>query len=160
MYTQLSVSLAALLAIGALFFFSACSKEKQLEKDTALIEQYLEDNNLTSLYQKTDDGIYYYIYTEGIGDNPTANNGVTVHYVGTFLDDTGFDSSRDRGATASFSLTGVIVGWQKAVPMLRVGGRGKFIIPSGLCYGKNPPAGSDIPKNAVLIFDIELFAIN
>lgn len=159
MFTQIGTGLGIALAIFILVFASSCSKEKQLEKDIELITNYLEDNNLTSLYQKTSDDIYYYIYTEGIGSYPTVNSRVTVHYVGTLLDGTVFDSSRDRGATSTFSLSSVIEGWQKAIPMLNVNARGTFIIPSALCYGSNPPSGSDIPKNAVLIFDVELFAI-
>lgn len=159
MFSQIFTALGIAAAFGLLFFFSSCSKEKQLEKDIVLIEEYLADNNLTAQYQSTSDNIYHYIYTEGVGSNPSASSRVTVHYEGFLLDGTKFDSSRDRGATSTFSLTGVIEGWQKAIPMLKVGGRGTFIFPSALCYGKNPPSGSDIPKNAVLIFDVELFAI-
>ena len=159
MFSQIFTALGIAAALGLLFFFSSCSKEKQLEKDITLIEKYLADNNLTAQYQSTSDNIYYYIYTEGVGSQPSQSNRVTVHYEGFLLDGTKFDSSRDRGQTSTFSLTGVIEGWQKAIPMLKVGGRGTFIFPSALCYGKNPPSGADIPKNAVLIFDVELFAI-
>ncbi len=127
-------------------------QEKQKEKDEEIIAKYVADNKLDM--KKTDSGIYYTIEKTGKGKNPTLENSVVAHYKGTFLDGKQFDSSYDRGEPTSFPLTGVVKGWQEAIPLLKPGGKGKFIIPSGLAYG--PMARPGIPANSVLIFDVEL----
>jgi FKBP-type peptidyl-prolyl cis-trans isomerase len=153
------ILMIAALAVAA-FWLSGCSKEKQKEKDEEAIQAYLAENNLSADYLRTTEGIYYRITQTGIGENPGSSANVTVHYAGRLLDGTQFDSSYERGTPATFSLTGVIEGWRLCVPLLNVGARGSFIIPSHLAYARNPPSGSIIPSNAVLIFDIELISIN
>lgn len=136
---------------------TACTK--QAEKDAELIQDYLNKNNLSATAQSTSEGIYYIINPQGTGVNPTIDNRVTVHYEGFLLDGTKFDSSRDRGTPSTFPLAAVIQGWQIGIPKFKKGGRGKLVIPSAYAYGKNPPSGSVIPKNAVLVFDIELLDV-
>ncbi len=126
---------------------------KQKAVDQGLIEAYIAEKGLTT--QKTESGIHYIIEKAGKGDNPTIDSEVTVHYHGTLLDGTVFDSSVDRGETISFPLKQVVPGWQEAIPLLKKGGKGKFIIPSDLAYGGR--AQNKIPANSVLIFDVELF---
>ena len=75
------------------------------------------------------------------------------------MDGTIFDSSILRGEKITFPLANVIRGWQLAIPLLKEGGKGTFLIPSYLAYGTNPPNGSIISKDEVLIFDVELFEI-
>lgn len=98
-----------------------------------------------------------------VGDGPIAEVGdtVTVDYVGRLLDGTQFDSSYDRGVPFTFTAGSgqVIRGWDEGVPGMRVGGKRRLTIPHQLAYGGNPPAGSGIPPNASLTFDIELLAI-
>jgi FKBP-type peptidyl-prolyl cis-trans isomerase len=98
-----------------------------------------------------------------VGEGPIAEVGdtVTVNYVGRLLDGTQFDSSYDRGVPFTFTagLGQVIRGWDEGVPGMRVGGTRRLTIPHQLAYGGNPPAGSGIPANASLTFDIELLAI-
>ncbi len=123
-------------------------------KDKNLILQYLIDNELE--YQHTESGIYYIIEKEGEGEgHPTGTDLVKTHYRGTLLDGKQFDSSYDRGEPIEFPLRGVIQGWQEAIPLLKPGGKGTFIIPSGLAYGDRA-MGADIPANSVLKFDVEL----
>ena len=105
--------------------------------------------------KQTKSGIHYVMEKEGEGDaHPTVNSQVTVHYRGTLLDGTVFDSSYDRGEPISFKLSQVIPGWQEAIPLLKKGGKATFVIPSGMAYGARK-AGK-IPPNSVLAFEVEL----
>ncbi|MEO1409626.1 MAG: FKBP-type peptidyl-prolyl cis-trans isomerase [Bacteroidota bacterium] len=128
--------------------------ESQADKDQNLILQYAIDNKLP--LQSTPEGIYYLLENEGTGEaRPDVSSLIVAHYHGSLLDGTVFDSSVDRGEPLEFGLGGVIQGWQIAIPLLKMGGKGKFFIPSELAYGSRG-AGNDIPPNSVLIFDIEL----
>lgn len=97
---------------------------------------------------------------EGTGDVVKPGAKVTAHYTGAVAA-TGviFQSSKDGGQPIPFSLDGVIKGWTEGVPGMKVGGTRRLIIPADLAYGGNPPAGSGIPANAALVFDIELTAV-
>jgi peptidylprolyl isomerase len=129
-------------------------KKKQAEADNAIILEYLKSNNLVA--QATDSGIYYIIDEPGEGtDHPNSASTVTTHYEGKLLDGTVFDSSIKRGDPLQFSLGRVIQGWQEAIPLLKKGGKGTFIIPSGMAYGPRG-AGGQIGPNEVLIFYVEL----
>lgn len=123
----------------------------QAQEDKEKIEQYLLDHGLTA--QEHPSGMYYIITEEGTGDSPTINNHVKIKYKGYFTDGTVFDQTTGS-QSAIFLLSDLIEGWQIGIPLLKRGGKGTFLFPSALCYGSNPPPG--IPKNAVLIFDIEL----
>lgn len=131
---------------------------EQATKDDVLIKNHLSKLNIKDA-KSTPSGIYYTMEREGKGDNPIATSTVEVHYHGTLLDGTVFDSSVERGKTIEFGLNRVVKGWQEAIPLLKPGGKGTFYIPSGLCYGPNPRPGGKIPPNAVLVFDVELFDI-
>lgn len=126
----------------------------QADKDKNAMLEYAMDNKLK--VQTTDTGIMYTIEKPGDGKgNPSMTDLITAHYHGTLLDGTVFDSSVDRGAPFDFQLKGVIKGWQQAIPLLSKGGKGKFIIPSGLAYGERA-AGAKIPANSPLVFEIEV----
>jgi FKBP-type peptidyl-prolyl cis-trans isomerase len=100
----------------------------------------------------------YYIETKkGSGPNPKESDIVTVHYTGTLLDGTKFDSSVDRGQPAEFPLNGVIKGWTEGLQLMKKGGKARLIIPSNLAYGGNP--GGPIPPFSTLVFDVELLDI-
>ena len=117
------------------------------------ISQFLEEK-----LQKTDSGLEYKVIKEGTGDKPKATDKVTVHYTGYLTDGSKFDSSVDRGQTASFPLNQVIKGWTEGLQLMTVGSKYRFKIPPELGYGERG-AGGSIPPNAVLIFDVELIAI-
>ncbi len=106
----------------------------------------------------TASGLQYEVLTEGTGAKPTAADSVTVHYVGTLLDGTVFDSSVARGQPATFPLGQVIPGWTEGVALMPTGSKYRFTIPPALGYGA-AGAGGVIPPNAVLVFEIELLAI-
>ncbi len=105
----------------------------------------------------TSTGLQYQHEVVGEGGMPTAADTVEVHYTGTLLDGTEFDSSIKRGKPASFGLGQVIPGWTEGLQLMRVGGKTRFFIPSDLGYGPGGTRG--IPPNSVLIFDVELLSI-
>ncbi len=96
----------------------------------------------------------------GTGNEAKAGDTVTAHYTGAVAA-TGiiFQSSYDTGQPVPFSLNGVIKGWSEGVPGMKVGGKRRLLIPADQAYGANPPAGSGIPANADLVFDIDLVKI-
>lgn len=106
----------------------------------------------------TDSGLQYIVIEEGTGASPTLGQTVVVHYTGWLTDGTKFDSSVDRGAPSSFMLGQVIEGWNEGLSLMKVGGKHRLIIPPELAYGEGG-AGTAIPPNATLIFDVELLQI-
>ena len=108
---------------------------------------------------KTDSGLVYYSMKEGEGAQPEKSNTVEVHYHGTLIDGTVFDSSVDRGQTISFPLGGVIKGWQEGLALMKEGGKATLVIPSELAYGEEG-SGDTIPPGATLKFEVELFKVN
>jgi len=96
----------------------------------------------------------------GTGAEASASSTVTVKYTGCLSDGTVFDSTdKHGGQPISFPLSNVIVGWQQGIPGMKVGGTRTLVIPGNLAYGANPPAGSGIPANATLTFQIELIDV-
>jgi len=96
---------------------------------------------------------------EGDGAEAPAGATVTVHYAGVLLDGTVFDSSFDRGQTATFALDGVIAGWTEGIPGMKVGGRRLLVIPSDLAYGETGTPGGPIGPNETLVFVVDLVDI-
>ncbi len=119
---------------------------------------YLIENAKKDDVTITNSGLQYRVLQEGTGRQPAASDTVEVHYTGTLVDGTKFDSSRDRGQTIEFPLNGVIAGWTEGVQLMKEGARYEFTIPSDLGYGARG-AGGVIPPNATLIFDVELVAV-
>lgn len=103
----------------------------------------------------TASGLQYQILKEGTGPNPKPTDQVTVHYKGTLLDGTVFDSSYDRNEPATFVVGQVIPGWVEALQLMKVGSKAKLFIPPSLAYGESG-AGQEIGPNALLIFEVEL----
>ncbi|MDB5184629.1 MAG: putative peptidyl-prolyl cis-trans isomerase [Candidatus Saccharibacteria bacterium] len=98
--------------------------------------------------------------TPGTGDTVKAGDTITADYTGAVAaTGTVFQSSLDSGSPVSFSLSQVIAGWSQGVPGMKVGGTRRLLIPAALAYGANPPAGSGIPANADLVFDVTVKAI-
>ncbi|WP_107853249.1 FKBP-type peptidyl-prolyl cis-trans isomerase [Oceanimonas marisflavi] len=120
-------------------------------------EDFLKENAQRDGVQVTESGLQYEVLSEGEGDKPAAEDVVTVHYTGTLIDGTQFDSSVERGEPASFPLNQVIPGWTEGVQLMPVGAKYKFYIPSALAYGET--GAGTIPGNAVLIFEVELLDI-
>lgn len=126
-------------------------------KNQAEGEAYLAANAEREGVLVTESGLQYEVIAEGSGPRPSATDQVTVHYVGTMIDGTVFDSSRERGEPATFSLNGVIPGWTEGLQLMSVGSTYRLVIPSELAYGEtgNPRLG----PNATLVFEVELMGI-
>lgn len=121
-------------------------------------EAFLAANKEKEGVQVTESGLQYMIIEKGNGPTPSATDKVEVHYHGTLLDGTVFDSSVDRGKSISFPVNGVIQGWQEALQMMPVGSKWKLFIPYDLAYGERG-AGESIKPYATLIFEVELLGI-
>ncbi len=104
-------------------------------------------------------GLQYKVVTAGTGKSPGSSDSVTVHYRGTLIDGTVFDSSIKRGQPATFPVNGVIKGWTEALQLMKEGAKWQLFIPSDLAYGERG-AGANIGPHATLIFDVELIKIN
>ena len=103
-------------------------------------------------------GLQYEVITEGTGATPKASDSVSVHYHGSLIDGTVFDSSVNRGEPATFGVTQVISGWVEALQLMPVGSKWKLFIPSDLAYGAQG-AGQSIAPHSTLIFEVELLKI-
>lgn len=130
------------------------------EKTLAEGIKFLEENKKRKGVVTTESGLQYEILVEGDGPKPTDTSTVTVHYHGTLIDGTVFESSVDRGDPASFGVTQVIAGWTEALKLMPVGSKWKLYLPSEIAYGANPRPGGVIKPNMALIFEVELISID
>lgn len=120
--------------------------------------RFLLDNAARDAVTVTDSGLQYEVLRAADGPRPAADAVVTLHYVGTLIDGTEFDSSRARGEPATFPLDGTIAGFSEGVRLMSVGSLYRFVLPSELAYG-DAGAGADIGPGATLVFEIELLEI-
>ncbi len=127
------------------------------EKAIKIGEEFLAKFSTEDGVKKTDSGLAYKVINSTEGKKPVAADTVKVHYRGTLIDGTEFDSSYARGEPAEFPLTRVIKGWTEGVQLMPVGSKFKFVIPPELAYGDRPTG--KIPANSTLIFDVELLEI-
>lgn len=121
-------------------------------------KKYREQFKQKSGVAATESGIQYLVQSEGEGDNPAATDTVVVHYRGTLIDGSVFDSSYDRGEPATFPVNGVIQGWQEVLQLMKPGAKWTVVIPPELAYGERG-AGNAIGPNETLTFEIELLEI-
>ena len=156
--------------------FSAKMQETQMKKQQESLGKKAEENKITyknniakgdSFLQKnkerkgvvvTPSGLQYEIIKMGTGPKPTAQNTVKVHYVGTLIDGTEFDSSVKRNEPATFPVTGVIPGWTEALQIMPVGSKFKLYLPASIAYGPTG-AGEVIKPYSTLVFEVELLEI-
>jgi FKBP-type peptidyl-prolyl cis-trans isomerase len=132
--------------------------QQSLAADNAAAgDKFLLENRGRDGVQVTDSGLQYEVIEMGDGPMPSAEDTVTVHYRGTLLDGTEFDSSYSRNQEATFKLNQVIPGWTEGLQLMPVGSTFKFFIPANLAYGPNGPPS--IGPNATLIFDVELIDV-
>lgn len=132
-------------------------KAAKAEKGKAEGAAFLAANKDKPGIKTTESGLQYQVVRAGTGPMPTAADMVRVHYKGTLLDGTVFDSSYDRGQPAEFGLSQVIPGWAEGVALMPVGSKYTFWVPSELGYGEE--GGGPIPPNAMLTFEVELLEI-
>lgn len=144
-------------AMGKLQEASMKKHQEAGEKNAGEGKAFLEKNKANANIKTTASGLQYEVVKEGTGAKPKATDVVSVHYTGTLINGTKFDSSVDRGQPAEFPLNGVIPGWTEGLQLMSVGSKYKFYIPSELAYGARDQG--PIPANSVLIFDVELLDI-
>ena len=121
-------------------------------------EKFLAENAKREGVKVTPSGLQYEVLEATLGQKPTATDTVKVHYEGTLIDGTIFDSSYKRGESIEFPLNGVIKGWTEGLQLMSIGSKFKFFIPYQLAYGERG-AGGSIPPYAALIFTVELLGI-
>jgi FKBP-type peptidyl-prolyl cis-trans isomerase FkpA/FKBP-type peptidyl-prolyl cis-trans isomerase FklB len=136
---------------------AAAEQAALADKNLAEAEAFLAENAAREGVQVTDSGLQYRVIEQGTGPRPSATDSVTVHYRGTLLDGTEFDSSYARNEPISFALDRVIPGWTEGVQLMPVGSKYEFYIKPELGYGA--AGGGPIPPNAALIFEVELLGI-
>jgi FKBP-type peptidyl-prolyl cis-trans isomerase FklB len=119
---------------------------------------YLAENAKKDGVITTDSGLQYQTLVTGNGTKPSKSDRVKVHYKGTLIDGTVFDSSYDRGEPIVFPVTGVIAGWIEGLQLMNVGSKYELVIPSNLAYGANG-SGPVIGPDATLVFEVELLGI-
>lgn len=141
--------LGVFIAISAILTLNACSKSGASEQEQMI--SFAKSNNIN--YTTDASGILYEIITPGNSTRPNVNSTITVTYVGTLMNNKQFDAG-----TITYVLNQLIKGWQIAVPKIGVGGEIKVLIPSSLGYG-SAGAGSSIPGNSPLYFNIKLSAV-
>ncbi len=121
-------------------------------------EAFLAENAKKEAVQTTESGLQYEVLVEGEGQTPSRESTVRVHYHGTFIDGSMFDSSVERGQPAEFPVGGVIAGWTEALQLMKEGSKWRLTIPSDLAYGPQGSQGA-IPPHSTLVFDVELLNV-
>lgn len=134
------------------------AKEAAKKKNMSEGEAFLTKNAARPGVVTLPSGLQYEVLVEGTGAIPKSSDQVSVHYTGTLIDGTVFDSSVQRGEPATFPVTGVIKGWVEALQLMKVGSKWKLFIPQQLAYGERG-AGGQIGPFATLVFEVELLGI-
>jgi FKBP-type peptidyl-prolyl cis-trans isomerase FklB len=133
------------------------SRQAEAEKHLAAAKAFLEANRAKEGVQTLPSGLQYKVLQEGKGPKPGPSDRVTVHYRGTLIDGTEFDSSYSRNAPATFTLDRVIKGWTEALQLMGEGSKWELYVPPDLAYGDRG-AGSRIPPQSALVFEVELIS--
>ncbi len=153
------IILLIVLGLIVSFFVRNNANREAAKINAAKADEFLQSNKQVEGVVETASGLQFLVLTAGEGDShPTAKSKVKVHYHGTLLDGTVFDSSVERNEPISFGLNQVIKGWTEGLQLMVVGEKTRLFIPAELGYGNN--AAGKIPPGSLLIFDVELLAIN
>ncbi|MEI6062495.1 MAG: FKBP-type peptidyl-prolyl cis-trans isomerase [Bacteroidota bacterium] len=135
----------------------ASQTDQENAKNLKAGDEFLAANKLKEGVIELPSGLQYKVIKEGTGESPDDNDMVSVHYTGTLIDGTKFDSSRDRGEPIEFPVNGVIPGWTEALKIMKPGAQYMLYIPAKLAYGDK--ATGPIPAGSTLIFDVELLEL-
>lgn len=153
------IILLIVLGLIVSFFVRNNANREAAKINAAKAAEFLQSNKQVEGVIETASGLQLLVLTAGEGDShPTAKSKVKVHYHGTLLDGSVFDSSVERNEPISFGLNQVIKGWTEGLQLMVVGEKTRLFIPAELGYGNN--AAGKIPPGSLLIFDVELLAIN
>jgi FKBP-type peptidyl-prolyl cis-trans isomerase FklB len=134
----------------------AAVTEKEMAKNVKAGEDYLAANKVKEGVIVLPSGLQYKVLKAGEGESPDDNDVVKVHYTGTLIDGTVFDSSRERGEPIEFPVNGVIAGWTEALKLMKPGAQYMLYIPANLAYGDKKTG--PIPEGSTLVFDVELLS--
>ncbi len=152
------IMLIIVLGLIVSFFVRNNNNREVAKVNAELAAKFLADNKQAEGVIETASGLQYQVLRAGEGDvHPKASSKVKVHYHGTLLDGTIFDSSVERNQPISFGLKQVIKGWTEGLQLMTVGEKTRLFIPAELGYGNS--AAGKIPPGSLLIFDVELLAI-
>jgi len=153
------IVLVIIIVVVVLLYMRSNTNKDAAVKNKLAGSAFLIDNKTAEGVIETTSGLQYLILNKGEGTvHPTSSDKVKVHYHGTLLDGTVFDSSVDRNTPISFGLNQVIKGWTEGVQLMTVGDKFRFFIPSGLAYGDR--SAGQITPGSTLIFEVELLGIN
>jgi FKBP-type peptidyl-prolyl cis-trans isomerase len=158
-----AICLFTFCLLQMVFSGMGCTGNKQ-DEDAAEIyrkenEDFLKENAAREGVKTLPSGLQYMVIKDGYGPSPELTEEVTVHYHGTLIDGTVFDSSVEKGKPLTFTVNQVIRGWQEALQLMPQGAKWRIFIPAHLAYGQRG-TGSKIKPNAALIFEVELISIN
>jgi FKBP-type peptidyl-prolyl cis-trans isomerase len=137
----------------------AALREEKAEATLKEGEKFLAENKNKEGVVTLPSGLQYKILKEGVGDLPQLNEHVVCNYRGMLLDGTEFDNSDKHNGPSTFPMKGVLEGWKEALLMMRVGSKWQLFVPPDLAYGKRGAPSMNVPPNATLIFELELFAV-
>lgn len=146
-------------ANGIIQKFMQAESEKAFGANKETGEAFLAENAKKDGVTTTPSGLQFEVIEAGNGSKPSATSNVTVHYHGTLIDGTVFDSSIERGQPASFGVNQVIPGWTEALQLMPQGAKYRLYIPQNLAYGAQPHPGGPIEPYMALVFDVELLEI-
>ncbi|MFT5755887.1 MAG: peptidylprolyl isomerase [Alteromonadaceae bacterium] len=153
------IVVAVILALVAFYFIRSNNNKEAAKENIQQGLDFLIENKSAEGVIETPTGLQYKVITAGTGsEHPSATDKVKVHYHGTLLNGTVFDSSVERDQPISFGLNQVISGWTEGVQLMVVGDKTRFFIPANLGYGNS--ASGKIAPGSLLIFEVELLAIN
>lgn len=153
------VLIVIVLALVGLFLQRSIANKKVASENVGVGAAFLAENAGKEGVETTASGLQYQVLEKGEGSvHPGPTDKVKVHYHGTLIDGTVFDSSVERKEPATFGVNQVIPGWTEALQLMPTGSKWKLFIPAGLAYGAQG-AGRDIGPNATLIFEVELLSI-
>lgn len=133
--------------------------QEQFKGNKEVGEKFLAENFKKDGVKTTVSGLQYEIVEEGKGKKPAATDQVKVHYHGTLIDGTVFDSSVERNSPATFGVNQVIPGWTEALQLMNEGSKYRLYIPQELAYGETPHPGGPIQPFMTLVFDVELLEV-
>lgn len=140
--------------------YNRSAQQRAIDKNKKEGQAFLDENKKRAGVMTTSTGLQYEVMKKGTGTvSPKATDKVEVHYHGTLIDGTVFDSSVDRGAPTAFGLNQVIPGWTEGVQLMHEGDKFKFFLPANLAYGDRS-AGAKIKPGSTLVFEVELLRIN
>jgi len=152
------IVLTVVIALSIFYLMKSSNNKKLGLENIAIASDFLAKNKANQEVIETASGLQYQVLHKGEGEvHPSASSTVEVHYHGTLVDGTVFDSSVERAKPISFPLNQVISGWTEGVQLMVVGDKFKFFIPSELGYGDR--ATGKITSGSLLIFEVELLAV-